>query len=270
MNSLDKQVVVITGSSRGFGLAMAREFQNAGARVALSSRNSEAVQKAIATLPNPANAIGMACDVRELAQVCALADATITRFGKIDVWINNAGISPGWGKTADIDAAQWRESFETNFIGAVNGCRVALEKMLPHRCGQIVNVLGAGADRPAPNQSAYGTSKAALKMFTQTLAQEYADSGIAIFALMPGMMWTDLLLEAKGVDEPQQRARFEWAMRVFGNPPHVPAQFIRDIIERGGTSGHVYRVLSPKMFVPRMIGEMLGAGKKNPHPWDTP
>jgi len=144
-----------------------------------------------------------------------------------------------------------------------------LEKMLPRKSGQIVNILGAGADRAAPNQSAYGTSKAALKMFTATLAEEYKDSGVSIYALMPGMMWTDLLLEAEGVDEPRMRARFEWAMRVFGNPPATPAHYIRQIVERGGENGKVYRVLSPAMFLPRMIGEMLGASKKNPRPWET-
>jgi hypothetical protein len=86
--------------------------------------------------------------------------------------------------------------------------------------------------------------------------------------LMPGMMWTDMLLQAEGVEQPGMRERFEWAMRVFGNPPETPARFLRQIIERGGEHGKVYRVLSPMMFVPRMIGEMFGAGKKNPRPWE--
>ncbi len=268
MTQLDGQVVVITGSSRGFGKAMATEFQRAGARVVLSSRDGDAVQRAVEALPNPANALGKACDVRDLSAVRALADAAVSQFGQIDIWINNAGISPGWGKLADLDPARWRASFETNFLGAYHGCRVALEKMLPRQRGQIVNVLGAGADKAAPNQSAYGTSKTAIARLTETLAKEYADSGVTIDAVMPGMIWTEMLTGAEGVDDPRLRARFEWAMRVFGNPAEVPARYVVQMAERGGGNGKVFHVLSPRVFVPRMIGEMFGAGKRNPRPWE--
>ena len=268
MIQLERQIVVITGSSRGFGKAMAIEFQHAGARVVLSSRDAGAVQRAVDALPQPANALGMACDVRDLDQVCALADAAIGKFGQIDVWINNAGISPGWGKLTTIEPARWRASFETNFFGTYHGCLVALEKMLPRRRGQIVNVLGAGADKAAPNQSAYGTTKTAIARLTETLAKEYADSGVVIDAEKPGMIWTEMLTGAEGVNEPRLRARFEWAMRVFGNPAQVPARYVVQMVERGGENGKIFHVLSPRVFVPRMIGEMLGTGKRNPRPWE--
>jgi NAD(P)-dependent dehydrogenase (short-subunit alcohol dehydrogenase family) len=270
MAKLQNEVVVITGSSRGFGKAMAIEFQRAGARVVVSSRDADAVQRAVSALPDPANALGTVCDVRDLEQVRALADAAVNQFGEIDVWINNAGISPGWGKLTQIDPARWRTAFETNFFGTYHGCRVALEKMLPRRRGQIVNVLGMGADRAAPNQSAYGISKTAIARLTETLAKEYADSGIIIDAVMPGMIWTEMLTGAEGVDDPRLRARFEWAMRVFGNPAEVPARYVVQMAERGGANGKVFQVLSPRTFVPRLIGEMFGAGKRNPRPWECP
>ena len=269
MPSLNNSVVVITGSSRGFGYAMAVEFMNAGARVVLSSRDAESVKRAVDSLANPANALGIACDVRDLTQVRALADASIGQFGQIDVWINNAGISPGWGRMVDIDPEKWRDSFETNLFGAYHGCLAALEKMLPRKSGHIINVLGAGANKPAPNQSAYGTSKAAIARLTETLALEYSGDGIIINAVMPGMIWTDMLMGAEGVDEPRMRARFEWAMRVFGNPPRVPARFVLQMAQRASDSGKTFSVLSPAMFIPRMIGEMFGAGKKNPRPWES-
>lgn len=268
MLSLKDTVVVITGSSRGLGYAMAREFLNAGARVVISSRDGETVDRAVAALLNPGNVFGMVCDARDLGQMRALADATVAQFGQIDVWVNNAGLSPGWGPLMKIDPEKWRASFETNFFGAANGCRVALEKMLPRQSGHIVNVLGAGVNKPAPNQSAYGTAKAAIARLTETLAIENADTGIIINAVMPGMIWTDMLLGAKGVDEPSRRARFEWAMRVFGNPPAVPAKFVLRMAQRGGGNGKTFSVLSPRTVVPRMLGEMLGAGKRNPQPWN--
>ena len=268
MNSLQDQVVVITGASRGFGLAMASEFQRVGAHVVLSSRDEVAVQQAIAKLPTPANAFGVKCDVRDLTQVEQLARAAVSRFGKIDVWINNAGVAHRYAKFLEIDPPDWRASIETNLIGAYHGCRVALAQMLSRRAGQIINILGMGADRPAPNQTGYGASKAALMRLTESLAQEYADSGVRICALRPGMMWTDMLAGAEGVQTPELQKRMEWAMRVFGNPPSLPAQFLVRLLERGVTNGKSYQVVTPTMFVPRMVGEMLGAGKRNPRPWE--
>ncbi len=263
------QVVVITGSSRGFGKAMAEEFQGAGARVVISSRRVEAVDAAVRALPRPNDALGVPCDVRDWSQVSALAQASVDKFGRIDIWINNAGISTGWAKFTAIDPVRWRESFDTNFYGTYHGCRVALQNMLPRRQGKIINILGVGADRPAPNQSAYGTSKAAIAQLTRTLAAEYMDSGVDINAVMPGMIWTEMLTRAEGVDRAQMRARMEWAMRVFGNPPVVPARFVLKIAQRDRETGRTYRLVTPRMFVPRMVREMLGAGKRNPRPWEA-
>lgn len=268
MPTLQDRVVVITGGSRGFGKAMAAEFQQAGARVAICSRNADSVRAAVQSLPNPANTLGMPCDVRDLAQVQAFAGATVARFGRIDIWINNAGLSAGWGRFVDISPELWRESFDTNFIGTYNGCRVAMEKMLPNRRGQIMNILGIGADKPAPMQTAYGIAKTAVARLTETLAIEYGDSGLTFSSIMPGMIWTEMLTRAQGVN-PAMRGRMEWAMRVFGNAPAVPARFVRNIAERGAASGKTYRLVTPRMFVPRMIGEMLGSGKRNPRPWQA-
>ncbi len=268
MSSLANQVVVITGSSRGFGRAMAAEFQRARARVVISSRDAEAIQRAVAALTNPAAAFGKACDVRELDQVCALAEESMNRFGQIDIWVNNAGSSAGWGKMLDIDPGRWRDSFDTNVIGTYNGCRAALEKMLPVRHGRIINILGMGWDQPAPNQSPYGTSKAAIAMLTRTLALEYAESGVIFNTVQPGMMWTELLTRAEGVSNPTLRTRMEWAMRVFGNPPQVPARRVVYMAEHGMENGKTLRVVTPRMFVPRMVKEMLGGSKRNPRPWE--
>jgi NAD(P)-dependent dehydrogenase (short-subunit alcohol dehydrogenase family) len=206
--------------------------------------------------------------VRDLAQVRALVGAVEKKFGRMDVWINNAGIAHPYQKMLDVDDARWRESFETNFLGTYHGARAALEVMLPRKRGRIINILGFGADRPVPNQSGYGASKAAVFRLTQTLAREYADSGVSICAVQPGMIWTGMLTDAEGVD-PNVQARFEWAMRVFGNAPSLPAEFVADIATRVDVNGKMFRLMTPRRFVPRMIREMLGAGRRNPHPWEN-
>jgi len=267
MISLQDQVVVITGSSRGFGKATALEFARAGAFVAISSRSSDAVNRTLAEMPDPNRGLGVPCDVRAIEQLRQLADAVIAKFGRIDIWINNAGIAHPYKKLLDVDATAWRDSFETNFFGTAFGARAALEKMTPQKHGRIINILGFGADRPAPNQSAYGTSKAAVLALTKTLAQEYADVGVSICAVQPGMIWTEMLTGAEGVEASVQ-SRFEWAMRVFGNAPAAPARFVADIATREKVNGKMFRFVTPRMFAPRMIAEMLGAGKRNPRPWE--
>jgi glucose 1-dehydrogenase len=268
MNALQDKVVVITGGSRGLGHATALEFSRSGAYVAICSRIPDGVQRALAGLPDPTRVLGVPCDVRDLDQVRQLADATEKKFGRIDIWINNAGVSHPYHKMMDVDSARWRESFDTNFWGTYHGVRAALEKMLPRKNGRVISILGFGADRPAPNQSGYGTSKTAVWRLTQTLAQEYAGSGVEIFAAQPGMIWTEMLTQAEGVDVSVQ-SRFEWAMRVFGNAPTVPAQWVARIAAQPNVNGKMLRLVTPKMFVPRMIGEMLGAGKRNPRPWEN-
>jgi NAD(P)-dependent dehydrogenase (short-subunit alcohol dehydrogenase family) len=267
MKSLANNVVVVTGSSRGFGYALANEFLRSGARVVISSRDADAVSSAVSDLGHPEAALGVPCDVRELRQVRGLAAAAVERFGRIDLWINNAGLAHAYVKMLEIDPAQWRASFETNLLGSYHGCLVALNDMLPRRSGQIINILGFGVDRPSPNQSAYGASKSALWQLTRTLAQEYAGAGICINAVMPGMIWTEMLTRAEGVNDPRLRTRMEWAMRVFGNPPEVPARFVVGVAARNGESGRMFRLITPRVFLPRMIGEFFGAGRRNPRPW---
>jgi glucose 1-dehydrogenase len=269
MGRLTNKVVVITGSSRGFGLAMAAEFQHAGARVVLSSRDGERLKQAVASLPDPTGAFRIPCDVRDLVQVRGLAQAAVKKFNRIDIWVNNAGLAAPWGKLLQIDPAAWRASFDTNIIGTYNGCRAALEIMAPAKRGQILNILGFGADRPAPNQSPYGTSKAAIAMLTRTLALEYGGTGITVNAVQPGMIWTEMLTRAQGVEDPNLRTRMEWAMRVFGNPAEVPARFVVHVAVQDGANGKIFRVITPRVFLPRMIREMLGAGKSNPRPWES-
>lgn len=268
MTTLQDQVVVITGSSRGYGRAVAFEFARAGARVVISSRNPDAVNRTLSEMPDPTRALGTACDVRAIDQLRKLADAAIAKFGRIDTWVNNAGIAHPYKKMLEVDLAAWRDSFETNFFGAAFGSRVAYEKMQPQKTGRIVNILGFGADRPAPNQSGYGTSKAAVLALTRTLALEYAESGVSICAVQPGMIWTEMLTNAEGLDAKLQ-ARFEWAMRVFGNAPAAPARFLAHLSTHADVNGKMFRFVTPRMFVPRMLGEMLGAGKRNPHPWEN-
>ena len=174
MGALEGKVAVITGGTRGLGLAIARAYIREGAAVVVASRSAEAVTAAVAQLQTPtARIAGISCDVGDLAQVQALKDYALATFGALDIWINNAGIAGPYGATAHIAPDMFTAVLQTNIIGTYNGSWVAMQHFLPRHQGKLINILGAGARRPMPMQNAYTSSKGWMKNFTSMLAQEY-------------------------------------------------------------------------------------------------
>ncbi len=129
-----------------------------------------------------------------------LAQRTVARFGKIDLWFNNAGISGPYGPVAAMPAEAWRAVIDTNVNGTFYGTQVALRQMLPRNRGKIVNLIGAGAresKREQPFLSPYLASKAAVLRFTQTAAAEYKHTPLSILAWSPGLVRTELVMGAE-------------------------------------------------------------------------
>jgi NAD(P)-dependent dehydrogenase (short-subunit alcohol dehydrogenase family) len=160
---------IVTGGSRGVGRAIVDALSEAGYAVTTFSR-SEGV------------------DVTDLAAVEAAAGPV----GAVDLLINNAGTFDAVGPAWAVDPAEWRRDVETSLVGAFNCVRTVLPGMLDRRRGRIVNVASGAGTRAYPYGSAYGAAKAAVISFTQSLAAETADSGVAVFAITPGFVWTDM------------------------------------------------------------------------------
>ena len=190
---LDGKVAVITGSTRGFGLAVARAFLNAGARVVVSSRTPAAVESALAGLNQPSRAAGLSCDVGRLEDVEALAAFALSRFAQLDIWVNNAGIAGPYGPALGLAPQTFTSVVQTNILGTYHGSLVALRHFVPQKHGKLINILGHGASGPVPFQAAYSSSKIWIRSFTQSLIEENTASGVSIFAYNPGMMDTELL-----------------------------------------------------------------------------
>lgn len=227
MGILQDRVVVITGASRGLGLASARACAAEGAAVVLTSRRGDSVEQTVAALRGEGLKVaGAVCDVSDLAQVEALADFAVSEFGRFDVWVNNAGYAGAWGPAAHLGPAAFMRVVQTNIIGTYNGSIVALRRFVPAGRGKLINILGKGADgRPSPNQSAYSSSKAWMTSFTRTLAQEYRASGVGIYAYNPGMMTTDLLTDVVAVSGFEDTLKaLPTVMRMWAKPPEVPAR----------------------------------------------
>jgi NAD(P)-dependent dehydrogenase (short-subunit alcohol dehydrogenase family) len=226
MGILERKIAVITGGTRGFGLAVAKAYAQEGAAIVVGSRSQISVDRALEDLRSQgAQASGLTCDVADLQQVQALSDHAIEAFGRFDVWVNNAAISPPYGPTVHVNPEAFVAATQTNILGTYCGSLVAMRHFLGRGEGKLINILGAGDRRPQPMQNAYTASKAWILSFTRSLAKEYAHSGVGVLAFNPGMMDTDMLLNVDVVAGYESRLdRLETVMRVLSQPVEIPAR----------------------------------------------
>ena len=261
MGTLQDKVIVITGSSRGLGLAIARAAAAEGARVVISSRTADAVEAAAGGLRAAGyEATGIACDVSNLAQVEALAEHAIATFGRFNVWINNAGYAPPFGPTMHVAPSAFMAAVQTNIIGTYHGSLVALRAFLPEGRGKLINILGRGSDgKPADMQNGYAATKAWERSFTLGLAKEYKESGVGIYAINPGMMSTDFLTDLQAVSGYEKRLNaMPTIIRMWATPPEAPAQRVVWLAS-GTTDGKTGLSLSA-MGPGKMLGGALREG----------
>ena len=247
-NEMNGKIVVITGATRGFGYAIAEEVLKAGAKVVISGRSEETLSKAIKSLEQHGQVTGKLCDVRVDKQVYALARETAEKFGRIDIWINNAGYSSAAGMVLDIPPQQAVDMFLANDMGALYGTQAALHFMLPARAGTLVNILGAGSNGRASSPTGlYAATKAWLSSFTKTLAAEIKGSGVKLVAFNPGMMLTDMLINPTVIgNKAKERMRnFGFVLRFLGKRPQVPARKLVEILEGNNKEYLEYRMLKP-------------------------
>jgi NAD(P)-dependent dehydrogenase (short-subunit alcohol dehydrogenase family) len=210
-----KKVVAITGSTRGIGYGLASSFLDLGCAVVVSSRTAEAVAKAVARLSARHGAdrlLGHVCDVTEFDQVQALWDAAKARFGQVHIWVNNAGLSNPMMKFWEHPAERFQSVVETNLVGTMYGCKVAVQGMLEQGFGTIYNLEGFGSDgRKMDGLTLYGVTKCGLRYLDDALAKELEGTPVRIGAFRPGMVITDLVTG----EYDQSSEEWERAKKVF-------------------------------------------------------
>jgi NAD(P)-dependent dehydrogenase (short-subunit alcohol dehydrogenase family) len=255
---LKDKVAVITGGSRGLGLAIAQTYARGGAKVVIASRTLRTVTQAVDSLrASGYQADGLACDVADMNQVEALAQHAIQKFGRIDIWVNNAGLSAPYGPTVHIPSRDFLSVINTNIVGTYNGSVVAMKYFLAQKSGKLINLLGRGDTGSIPLQNAYSSSKVWVRNFTKSLAKEYKNSGVDIFGFNPGLVKTEMLSNVhavKGYEEQMNPLRF--VAMLWGNEADVPAEKALWLASSAtnGKSGLMVTVLTTQMMISRLLG----------------
>lgn len=212
------QVIVVTGSTRGIGKGLAREFLKMGHKVVVTGRSQGSVEGALAELSPLGEVLGRPCDVRSRSDLQQLWDAAAARFGRVDVWINNAALAPNHQLLADIPGDEIAATVDTNLTGTIYGTQIALQGMLQQGRGKIYTFEGFGSDgMTSPGLTTYGATKRAVTYFTKSVVKEYADSPVLIGSLSPGMVPTDLLIYSSRAQDPAKWERSKRIMNILGD-----------------------------------------------------
>jgi len=183
------QIVVITGASMGIGEALTRAFLDQGARVLMSSRNLAALEQARSRVGSLDRTIALACDVRERKQIESLVTQTRKQFGKIDVWVNNAGYGL-LDSIASMSMEECRKIFDTNLFGAIECMQVVIPLLKEQGRGTIINISSLVGHLPVPHLGAYSATKHALNAISEAARLELEASGIRVISVCPGRIQT--------------------------------------------------------------------------------
>ena len=215
---LTHKVAIITGGGSGIGKAIAHAFVREGAQVVISGRNPQKLQSAAKEIgPNCAP---VACDVSNLAEITSLVNATVEKFKRVDILLNNAGVLlPGTAESLSDEV--WDQTFNTNVRGVWQLSRAVLAHMRAGGGGSIINMGSVLSTLGARNRVAYAASKGAVLAMTKAMALDHAAENIRVNCICPGIVETEMVA-AFGMDEAARRQRI--AMHPagrFGQPDDI-------------------------------------------------
>jgi NAD(P)-dependent dehydrogenase (short-subunit alcohol dehydrogenase family) len=217
-DTLRDRVAIVTGAGQGIGRAIAVELARVGADVVACGRRQAPLDAvADAVRAEGRRALGVVCDVGEADHVDALVDATVTRFGRIDLLVNNAAYRIR-APLEDLPRAEWDAMLRTNLTGVFLLCQAVGRVMLRQRAGRIVNVTSTAGRSGARGMAAYAATKAAVTVLTQSLAAEWAGHGITVNAVAPGPTETEGVLEIWKTPAMIERAAREVPLQRLGRP----------------------------------------------------
>ncbi|MHB8512025.1 MAG: SDR family NAD(P)-dependent oxidoreductase [Actinomycetota bacterium] len=187
---LEGRSCIVVGAGRGIGAEVARAFAREGARLTLAARTKTELEQVADELKNEVQIVQ--ADVSDEDSTASIVRMAIEHFGGVDVLVNAAGIYGPIGNAWEVDLQGWKQAMEINMFGFVHLCRAALPAMIARGAGSIITFAGGGAASPLPRFTAYGTSKAAMVRYVETIAEELKDTGVRVNAIAPGLVDTKL------------------------------------------------------------------------------
>ncbi|HZU32035.1 MAG TPA: SDR family NAD(P)-dependent oxidoreductase [Candidatus Angelobacter sp.] len=200
---LQDKVAVITGASMGIGEAIAKLFLQEGAKVVLCARNLERTKEAEQRIGGGANTFSLNCDVSKREQIDALIAETLKRFGRIDIFVNNAGFGLN-DSVADMDMAEFRRMFDTNLFGAVDCMQAVIPVMRKQGSGDIVNISSVSGHISTPYMSGYAATKHAMNAIGKAARMELQRHNINVLTVCPGYIATDFVKNMSKGRNPQR------------------------------------------------------------------
>ena len=213
--SLEGKVALVTGASRGIGRAIAATFAASGAKVMLSSRKQDQLEEAAATMDGETAVF--AANAGDVAAAQACVDATIERFGRLDVLVNNAATNPYFGATLDVDESRYDKTFQVNLRGPLFWSQAAHRRAFTERPGVILNIASVGGLRAEHGLGVYNLTKAALIHLTRQLASEIGPTRVV--GIAPGLVQTDFA--AFLVDNFGDRLAASLPLKRLGEPQDI-------------------------------------------------
>lgn len=232
---LSDDVVLITGGSRGLGRAFAHALAERGARVALTARSADALRRAVDELDQAAGRVlALPADVTDPEAAVGVIEAVEAQLGPIGVLINNAGQLRAPGPIGSVDPALWWREIEVNLRGPFLYAQGVLPRMRARAAGRIINVASGAGLVPMPLGSAYGVSKTALIRLSETLARETVGSGVSVFTIHPGVVWTSMAAYVH--DSPEVAAlagpHQQWFRALFAEGRDTPIERAVELVVR--------------------------------------
>lgn len=190
---LDHRVAIVTGAARGNGFAIAKRLLQSGARVCLWDIDAPALHTAATKLAASGTVLPTTVNLADPDAIAHATQQAVDAFGKLDLLVNNAGITGGNAKTWEMDIPAWKQVIEVNLNGPFYCCRAVVPHLLKNGYGRIVNVASIAAKEGNPNAAHYSASKAGLIALTKSLGKELATSHIAVNAITPAVIATEML-----------------------------------------------------------------------------
>lgn len=250
---MDKQCVVVTGSTRGLGFALADAFLDAGCAVMVSGRNEDTVAECVDRLRSQhadASVEGTTADVARLEDVEGLFAAAHAAFGRVDLWINNAGLVGRPAPLVELTTAEVGAVVSANLTGTMNGCIVALAGMQRQGSGQIFNTEGFGSNgMKREGMAIYGATKQAVRYFTRSFVKEVAGGPVLVGTIVPGLIVSDMLIEQYKAASPRRRGLYA----VAADQPETIAADLAPRLLANKKHGAVISWLTPLDLIGRLL-----------------